>query len=143
MRKAVVKGFKVESEHRLQNFMVFEPASHRIAESDVLYRGQQVRETFDEVMHYLSERQTLKDQILQNRLSKMIKMLDLVQNYDQIVVTKFLDKIWRRYAHLSSLGETYLDLKTYLQVFPDAPHDQLIGTRIDEEEEIAESFHLS
>ncbi len=143
MKKAALKGLKVESEHRLQNFMVFEPASHRIQESDILYRGQKVRETFEDVMHYLSERQTLKDQILQNRLSKITKMLDLVQNYDQIVVTKFLDKIWRRYSHLSSLGETYLDLKTYLQVFPDANGEHLVGQRIDEEEEIAESFHIS
>jgi len=112
------QDFRVISEVRFQNFIVFEPHSIRVPDNDIMYSGLKVRDVFDEVMSKLARRDTIQDLIITNRLSKIANMLSLVQDDTGIVMTKFVDKIWKRYAYLSNLGENFLDLKTFLYVFP-------------------------
>jgi len=107
------------TEYRFHNFIVFEPASLRINDADILAQGVEVREIFDDVTDTLYRSNTLENLIVQNRLDKIGKMLDLLENYDQLILTRFLDKIWRRYAYISNLGEVFVDLKTYQTVYPE------------------------
>lgn len=133
----ITKGTVIEKDVRLQNFIVFEPSSQRISPSDVLARGYRVKEIFDEVSFVLSKGRTLQDLIIQNRLTKMQKMLDLVTDYDNIILTRFFDRIWRRYANLSHLGETFLDLKTFFKVYPEYKDDyeNVVAFRMYDEDE--------
>ncbi len=140
------KGIRIENDVRFQSFLIFEPASARVHDMDILARGPKVKELFDDVMYRLSSGDSLQDLIIQNRLSKIGKMMDLITNFDNVVLTKFFDRIWRRYSHLSNLGETFLDFKTFSKVFPDYTDQRqtLLAQRLDEEEEIVEtSFHVA
>ncbi len=131
MKNSQLQGIKIAGDVRFQNFIVFEPQSVRVPEQDVLIRGYEARYVFDQVMAKLSRRDTIQDLIINNRLSKIANMMSLVQNEESIVITKFLDKIWKRYSYLSNLGENFLDLKSYLLVFPEyqSQRDTLIATR--------------
>jgi hypothetical protein len=95
---------------RFQCFIIFEPASSRISPADMMLKGHQVREFYDQFLDYLlsQEKQELKDQILLNRLSKIGQMLELLHNFDKVIISKFFDRIWRRYAYISHLGNIYL-----------------------------------
>ena len=120
-------------EYRFQNFILFEPASLRVSDSDVLYRGFEVVDVVEEITSDLMANDSLANLIVKNRLDKIKKMLDLVTDYDQLVVTRFLDRIWRRYAYLSNLGEVFLDLKTFYGIFPDQrdAQDAVVADRFD------------
>jgi len=122
---------------RFQNFIIFEPASQRVKDIDILMRGEEIYEIFLKVEASLEEENSLELQIMKNRLSKIRKMLDLVIDFENIVMTKFFDRIWKRYSYLSNLGETFLDITTFLKVLPayqDYPVP-IIATRLDEENE--------
>jgi hypothetical protein len=125
----------VENAGRHQCFVVFEPASIRINDADVLLIGDQVREMYDNfMMNLVSREQTMTERILHNRLAKIGSMLDLLQSYDNVIVTRFFDRIWRRYSYVSHLGELFVDLETYVDYFPEHKSDcsQLVATRFDE-----------
>lgn len=125
----------VENAGRYQCFVVFEPASIRINDADVLLIGDQVREMYDKfMMNLVSREQTMTERILHNRLAKIGSMLDLLQSYDNVIVTRFFDRIWRRYSYVSHLGELFVDLETYVDYFPEYKDDcsQLLATRFDE-----------
>lgn len=127
---------QVDNVVRYQSFVIFEPASFRIQSVDVLAKGWEVKEMVDSVAEFLNRNDSLKNLILQNRLSKIEKMMDLVSQFDNVILTKFLDRIWRRYSHLSNLGETFLDLKTFRQVFPnfDMSTSAILAQRLDDED---------
>lgn len=109
----------LETPGRFQSFIVFEPASVRISDSDIFILGKDVQSFYDQFMEkVLSKELTIKEQILQNKVSKIGNMLELLQKYDQVLITKFFDRIWRRYSYVSHLGESYLDLETFLAYFP-------------------------
>ncbi len=122
---------------RLQNFIIFEPASQRVKDTDVLLRGEKIYEIFLQVENILEEEDNLEIQIIKNRLIKIRKMLDLVVDFDNIVMTKFFDRIWRRYSYLSNLGETFLDINTFTKVIPEYRDNAmaLVASRLDEESE--------
>ena len=101
------------------NFVVFEPVSSRIAEHDVLCRGDALMELFEMLTASPIYDDKLKIQILGNRLSRIQMMLSLANNPENIVVTKFVKKVWKRYPFYSNLGEPFLELSEYLHVFPD------------------------
>jgi hypothetical protein len=128
---------QIPDDGRLIGFIVFDPSSQRIHESDLLVRGAKVKEIFDQAYYELSRRQGLSNTILLNRLGKLQKMLDLVDNFDNVIMTKFFDRIWRRYGQLSHLGEIFLDLRAYREIFAVAESDKAsyLATRMDDEED--------
>lgn len=123
----------VEIRHRFNCFIIFESAAGRVLPGDILLSGDAIRETFDHIIMSISADPSIKGRTLQNKLAKINQMLDLLPAYDSIIVTKFFDRIWRRYNYISNLGEILIDLETYLSIFPDAANDvqALIADRID------------
>ncbi len=126
-----------ENEHRFQSFILFEPSSSRISELDTLVRGDDVKAMFETVMDGLSEDDSLKTQIIRNKLTKINQMLGLLTTYDNVIISRFFDRIWRRYSYISNISEPFLDLKTFLQFFPEyrTQQDQFLAQRLDDEDE--------
>ena len=49
-----------------------------------------------------------------------------------LFITKFFDRIWRRYSYVSHLGESFLDLKTFLEFFPEYnTRNDILAQRVD------------
>ncbi len=109
----------IERPDRYHSFIVFEPASLRVHDGDILLIGDSVREFYDSLMiKLLKQDKTLKTQILHNKLVKLGHMLELLTNYDQVIITRYFDRIWRRYSYISHLGENFLNLDSLYDFFP-------------------------
>ena len=108
----------LENPALFHSFIIFEPASHRIMPAEILLTGTELQETFETIMDNIYLDQTLQQQILLNRLSRIEMMLDLVRNYDHVVITKFIHKVWRRYPFFSNLGEIFLELDKFTEYLP-------------------------
>ena len=122
-----------QNKNRFQSFIVFEVASPRINPSDILFTGEELVERIQSLTEYVWSQSSIEYMIIQNRLKKINQMLDLVNNYENIIVTKFLDKIWRRYSYISNLGELMIDLPTFETIFPEYKDSKdIIATRIDD-----------
>jgi len=127
---------------RFHSFIVFEPASLRVNDNDILLIGDPVRAFFDELMaKLLKEDKSLKNQILHNKLVKIGHMLELLTTYDQVIITRYFDRIWRRYNYISHLGENFLNLDTLYSFFPKYKKDEeIIASRFgDSDDEDADS----
>jgi hypothetical protein len=126
-----------ETEKRFQNFIVFEPSSVRIKESDILVRGEKVVEMFDYIQEQLESDSSLDALIIKNRLRKMIQMLQLLTSFDGLIMTKFYDRVWRRFSAVSNIGEYFLDLTNFVKFFPEneSKKAELVTIRIEEDEE--------
>ena len=48
-----------------------------------------------------------------------MKYVDLLTVYDNVIVTKFFNRIWKRYAYVSNLGESFMDLSSLGAYVPD------------------------
>ena len=118
----------------MKNFIVFEPSSLRVQEPDILIRGEAVRDLFDQLYDQIMRKDGIQDQIVQNRVTKIARMLDMLTEYDNVVMTKFFNKIWRRYSAISNIAETFMDMETYFKYFPDQVQnkDQLVASRLDD-----------
>ncbi|RAP35074.1 hypothetical protein DID80_06870 [Candidatus Marinamargulisbacteria bacterium SCGC AAA071-K20] len=119
---------------RMQSFIIFEPASIRVNDEDILFRGEEIVKFYEDFMDKIeASGNDIQEQILSNRLSKIGHMLDLIQNFEDVIVSKFFDRIWRRYAYISHLGESFIDLKTFLTYFPeyDKQDSNLVANRFD------------
>lgn len=127
----------LEVPDRFHSFIVFEPASLRVHDNDILLIGDRVRDFFDDLMaKLLKEDKSLKNQILHNKLVKIGHMLELLTTYDQVIITRYFDRIWRRYNYISHLGENFLNLDTLYSFFPKYKNDdQIIASRYGESEE--------
>lgn len=102
------------------SLICFEPAALRVPEDDILFMGPKVREVFDQIYFTLQQdAESLKTQILLNRFNKISMMLGLVKSYDDVVITKFLDKVWKRYSFFSNLGEVFIELNDFVNILPD------------------------
>ena len=102
------------------NLICFEPAALRVPEDDILFMGPKVPEVFDQIYFTLQQdAESLKTQILLNRFNKISMMLGLVKSYDDVVITKFLDKVWKRYSFFSNLGEVFIELDDFVNILPD------------------------
>lgn len=110
----------VEEFGKCENFVVFEPVSIRVPESDILYRGEQVLEIFNTVVNTPIYEEGLKKKIFANKISRIHTMLQLSGNIENIVITKFIKKIWKRYPFYSNLGELFLDGDEFTKVFPES-----------------------
>ena len=101
------------------SLICFEPAALRVPENDILFVGPKVREVFDTIhLNLQQDSESLKTQILLNRFNKISMMLGLVKSYDEVVITKFLDKVWKRYAFFSNLGEVFIEIEHFTKFFP-------------------------
>jgi len=123
-----------DNKSRFQAFVVFEASAPRISPGDIYLTGDKVREFFDRLHGEIMTDDSLKGIMLQNRLHKIDQMMDLLTSNDQMLLTKFYDKIWRRYGYVSNLGETLIDLKTLTTLFPeydDNNYKGLIASRLD------------
>ena len=76
----------VEEFTKCENFVVFEPVSIRVPESDILYTGPEILEVFEKVIQTEIYPEGLKKQIFANKISRIHTMLGLCQNLDNIVV---------------------------------------------------------
>ncbi|MFC1751871.1 hypothetical protein ACFL96_00545 [Thermoproteota archaeon] len=123
--------------HRFQSFIVFEPASTRVQEGDILIKGDQVQELYNHLFQKLSSDESIQSQIILNRVNKIGQMLELLTSFDNVILSKFFDRIWRRYNYISNIGEMFLDMPTFLHYFPDYKTQQkeLLAVRIDEDED--------
>jgi len=121
----------LECPDRFHSFIVFEPASLRVHDGDILLIGDSVREFFDSLMaKLLKQEKTLKMQILHNKLVKVGHMLELLSSYDQVIITRYFDRIWRRYSYISHLGESFLNLDVLYDFFPKyKKQDDIIASR--------------
>jgi|GEM_PF-999887 len=126
-----------EIEHRFLCFIVFEPASYRINELDTLLTGPEVVGMYRQLMDHLYRDNTLKNQIILNRIGKIGQMIDLLKSHEGIVISKFFDRVWRRYSYISNIGEPFLDLSNFLAFFPDYGSDRLalLAQRIDDDDD--------
>jgi len=126
-----------EIEPRFISFIVFEPASARINELDTLLMGPDVVTMYRDLMDHLYREDTIKTQIILNRIGKIGQMIDLLRSHDHIVISKFFDRVWRRYSYISNIGEPFLDLSTFVRFFPTYADDRLtlLAQRIDDEDD--------
>ncbi len=119
-----------------ENFVVFDPTSQRIENPDILIRGSEVRTRCQRILETIAGRESLKELILLNRIQRISMMLDLVREDEGVVMTKFLNRVWKRYSYFSNLGENLLDLETFLEIFPEyKANANIFALRIDDEDE--------
>jgi hypothetical protein len=125
------------TETRFQSFILFEPASSRVSELDIMARGEHVVDMLDTIMAELSQDDSLKTVIIRNRLSKIAQMISLLSNYDNVILSKFFDRIWRRYGYISNIGEPFLDFKSFSGFFPDLVKDPttITAQRLDDDDD--------
>lgn len=107
-----------EDQSKFLSFLVFEPSSIRVPESDILLIGTQVIDYFNDLYENNTFSDNLNDQTLFNRLERLHMMIELLKNPNGLVMTKFLNKIWRRYAFFSNLGEQFITLGNVSKLTP-------------------------
>lgn len=128
---------QVSNPERHQCFVIFDPSASRVHPADIMFQGEKVREIYSQFMDQLiSKPHTIKEKILHNRLAKIGNMLELLQSYENVVISRFFDRIWRRYSYISHLGENFLDLQTFVEYFPEYKDNctDLLALRFDDED---------
>ena len=84
---------------RYQSFMVFDPASLRISDNDIMFIGNDVKEFFEKALDHVNQISIpIQRQIMTNQYLKLGNMIDLLDSYDNLIITKFFDRVWRRYS---------------------------------------------
>ncbi|MEK9658031.1 MAG: hypothetical protein VW378_06655 [bacterium] len=117
----------IEDQDRFNCFIVFEPSSLRVNDHDILFIGDGVYEFFKKIYEPVQYKQrNLNEEILYNRLSKFSQMLDLVEGSKQIIITRFFDRIWRRYGYISHLGEILTSMDSLVHYYPEYLKDPSI-----------------
>ena len=106
-------------EHRFHNFILFEPASLRLPDQDILFLGPEVTEYYYDVLDKVDLDDSLKNQIIKNRITKIGQMINLLKSDTQLIMTKFFDNVWKRHNFVSNLGEYFLDFPTFKEMFPE------------------------
>tara|TARA_A100001015_G_C14596586_1_gene558792 strand:- start:110 stop:598 length:489 start_codon:yes stop_codon:yes gene_type:complete len=121
------------------SFIVFEPASLRIPDNDLLLIGDQVTDLFSKVIDSDNFESHIQDQILLNRLKRIEMMIELLKSNNGLILTKFLNKIWRRYSFFSNLGELFITQKDLKRFAPNYKfNESMILDRVIEAEETLE-----
>jgi hypothetical protein len=120
-----------EDPNEFISFLVFEPNSLRIPDNDILLMGSDVVDFFNLIISSNKFDASIKDQILLNKLQRIQMMIDLLKSPQGLIMTKFLNKIWRRYTFFSNLGEPFI-LKKEIKRFnpPFKLSNDLILSRI-------------
>ncbi len=119
------------------SFIVFEPSSIRIPDNDLLLVGDHVADLFDQVINSDSFNSSIQDEIIMNRLTRIQMMINLLKNKNGLILTKFLNKIWRRHAFFSNLGELFITKGDLKRLAPDYKfQEELILSRVVDEEDL-------
>ena len=64
-------------------------------------------------------------------------MINLLKNKNGLILTKFLNKIWRRHAFFSNLGELFITKGDLKRLAPDYKfQEELILSRVVDEEDL-------
>ena len=118
------------------SFIVFEPASIRIPDNDLLLVGDHVEELFNTVINSDKFNNSIQDEIILNRLNRIQMMITLLKNKNGLILTKFLNKIWRRHAFFSNLGELFISKGELDRLAPGYKfsEDLILSRTLDEEE---------
>jgi hypothetical protein len=120
-----------ENEGEYVSFLVFEPNSLRIPENDILLIGDQVLDLFHSIINSSDFNSSMQDKILLNKLQRIDMMLNLLKSNNGLIMTKFLNKIWRRYAFFSNLGEHFVQKQELDRFNPKFPFtESLILNRV-------------
>lgn len=124
-------------EPRFHNFILFEPSSLRLPDQDILFLGSEVTEYYYDVIDKVDLDDSLKSQIIKNRISKIGQMIYLLKSDSQLIMTKFFDNVWKRHNFVSNLGEYFLDFPTFKAMFPEVikTNKDLFALRNDTEED--------
>ncbi len=131
--------FETEEENPNQyiSFIVFEPASIRIPDNDLLLVGDRVADLFSQVINSEKFNNSIQDEIILNRLNRINMMITLLKNKDGLILTKFLNKIWRRHAFFSNLGELFITKGDLHRLAPDYKFsEEIILSRVVDEDEV-------
>ena len=102
---------KKEDSSKFISYLVFEPASLRVPDNDILLLGDQAIDLFETIINNNDHNSSMENQILLNRLQRVQMMIDLLKDTSGLVMTKFLNRIWRRHAFFSHLGELFITKK--------------------------------
>tara|TARA_B110000438_G_C15667718_1_gene586785 strand:+ start:174 stop:617 length:444 start_codon:yes stop_codon:yes gene_type:complete len=138
------KNKEIENSDRYQNYIIFEPASLRVHDADILIIGPDILQFHQSLLIELSkQKESLSKQTIRNQLLKIGQMLELVKNINQVIISKYFDRIWRRHAYITHLGESFLSLDIFQQLNKDEKYNDLetlISNRyvVDQEEESEE-----
>ncbi|MCP4049245.1 MAG: hypothetical protein GY730_00875 [bacterium] len=124
--------------NRLKNFIVFEPLSLRLKETDIFLRGDEVIKMVWNINNTIGNKDDLKSRIMKNKLSKFEKMFSLLKSNENLVMTKFFDNIWRRYSFVSNLGESFLEIPCFYKIYPEygSQEQDIIAQRINFDEDM-------
>ena len=112
-------SFDFTNDSNFHNFIIFDDTWLRIGEHEIIMRGQEIYDTFFEAYEQIQNCDDIKAQIICHRLDKVANMLEMVKNYDTMILTKFFNKVWKRYYTMSENGEQFLDLSLFKQTLPD------------------------
>ena len=82
-------------------------------------QGEEAKQLFDRVFAIISTHTDIKSKIIYNRLNRVKMMLSLVKSFDNLILTKFVNKVWRRYGFFSHLGEMFLTLDELIHYLPE------------------------
>ena len=110
--------FNHTDDSQFHNFIIFDDTWLRIGEHEIIMRGQEIYDTFFDAYDQIRRCDDIKAQIICHRLDKVANMLEMVKNYDTMILTKFFNKVWKRYYTMSENGEQFLDLSLFKQTLP-------------------------
>ena len=90
---------KEENPDEYISFIVFEPASIRIPDNDLLLVGDRVADLFSDVINSDSFNDSIQDEIILNRLTRIDMMINLLKKSHNIHSTvKSQRKIFQPYS---------------------------------------------
>jgi len=106
------------------NFVITNTKKYRLKNNDILCEGKKCINVNKRLIKILesqtsSNNETLKIEILLNRIRKINRILEQCQHKD-IIITKFVEKIWKKSDFFSNLGDYFLsyeELRQYLEYF--------------------------
>lgn len=113
-----------------ESFIIFNNCAGRINQDDILYRGFDIAPIIENILYALSFKTELKYATMINNLAKIQKMVEMAQPND-IVMTKFFNKIRSTHKQASNLGEKLTTLNIFLGVYPEyiSNFDVLLETK--------------
>jgi len=114
---------------RFNNFIIFEPPITRIEQAHVLITGQKAVEMIYRLYFELKKQHSLQSLIIMNRLCAILKTLDLIANFDSLIITKFYDRLRREYSTISHIGERIIDCESFIHVFSEYDMSDLVIQR--------------
>ncbi|MCP4051168.1 MAG: hypothetical protein GY730_10745 [bacterium] len=126
------------NQKQFKSFMVLDLSSSRIRENDILFKGQEALDLIIKTKNICKNKDDLKSLSLINRITKLEKMMSLLNSTEDIIITKFFNVVWKRYSQISNSNEYFIDLNILQKAAPDIfkKNKDLIASRIVEKEDV-------